>query len=241
MEAARKRLADHVNEAHGAATGSLLRQFILGGQDGLVNVLGVILAVASATKDTRIVLIAGLAATFAESISMAAVAYTSSKAARDNYYKELEMERQEIRRNPAQETQEIRDIYLLRGFRGKTLDDVVKTITADEEVWLKEMMQAELGLTETGDLKPVQEAFWVGVAATFGSVIPLSAFFLMPVNDAVIASLLISVATLFVAGAVKGKLTLGNWVKTGAEMAVVGMVAALVGYALGAALGVAIT
>ena len=50
---------------------SRLSDIILGGQDGLVNVLGVILGVAAATQDARIVIAAGLAATFAESISMA--------------------------------------------------------------------------------------------------------------------------------------------------------------------------
>ncbi|HLD12600.1 MAG TPA: VIT1/CCC1 transporter family protein [Candidatus Nanoarchaeia archaeon] len=63
--------------------GSLLRDIILGGQDGVVNVLGLVLGVAAATADPRIILIAGLAGGFAESISMAAVAYTSTKAARD--------------------------------------------------------------------------------------------------------------------------------------------------------------
>jgi hypothetical protein len=52
---------------------SRLADVILGGQDGLVNVLGVILGVAAATHDARIVIAAGLAATFAESISMGAV------------------------------------------------------------------------------------------------------------------------------------------------------------------------
>lgn len=55
-----------------------LRDVILGGQDGLVNVLGVTLGVAEASGETRLVLVAGLAAAFAESFSMAAVAYTSS-------------------------------------------------------------------------------------------------------------------------------------------------------------------
>ena len=80
-------------EHHHRGSGSRLRDIILGGQDGLVNVLGVILAVASATNDVKIVLIAGLAATFAESISMAAVAYTSSKAERDYYKSEPKTEK----------------------------------------------------------------------------------------------------------------------------------------------------
>lgn len=55
-----------------------LRDIILGGQDGLVNVLGVTLGIAAASGDVRLVMAGGLAATFAESFSMAAVAYTSS-------------------------------------------------------------------------------------------------------------------------------------------------------------------
>ncbi len=63
--------------------GVLLRDIILGWQDGVVNVLGLVLGVATATDSTRLIIISGLAALFAESASMAAVAYTSSKAAKD--------------------------------------------------------------------------------------------------------------------------------------------------------------
>ena len=45
---------------------SSLSDIILGGQDGLVNVLGIVLGVAAATADAWVVIVAGLAATFAE-------------------------------------------------------------------------------------------------------------------------------------------------------------------------------
>ncbi len=64
---------------------AIIRDVILGGQDGLVNVFGVVLAVAAATQSRYIILISGLAATFAESISMAAVAYTSGRAGEEYY------------------------------------------------------------------------------------------------------------------------------------------------------------
>ncbi|MBS3064736.1 MAG: VIT1/CCC1 transporter family protein [DPANN group archaeon] len=54
---------------------SLFKDFILGGQDGLVNVLGIILGLAIGTGDIKVVIIGGLAATFAESVSMGAVAH----------------------------------------------------------------------------------------------------------------------------------------------------------------------
>ena len=60
-----------------------LRDIILGGQDGLVNVLGVVLGVAAANGSRQILLAASLAAAFAESFSMAAVAYTSGQAEED--------------------------------------------------------------------------------------------------------------------------------------------------------------
>lgn len=69
------------------SSSAVIRDLILGGQDGLVNVFGVVLAVAAATQSRYIILISGLAATFAESISMAAVAYTSGKAGKEYYKK----------------------------------------------------------------------------------------------------------------------------------------------------------
>lgn len=57
-----------------------LRDVILGGQDGLVNVLGLSLGLFTAHASTRVILIAGLAAGFSEAISMGAVAFTSARA-----------------------------------------------------------------------------------------------------------------------------------------------------------------
>src|SRR3989344_952746 len=60
--------------------GIVVKDLILGGQDGLVDVLGVILGVATATGSVKLVVIAALSSAIAESFSMGAVAYTSQKA-----------------------------------------------------------------------------------------------------------------------------------------------------------------
>ena len=60
--------------------GIVVKDLILGGQDGLVDVLGVILGVATATANIKLVIIAALSSAIAESFSMGAVAYTSQKA-----------------------------------------------------------------------------------------------------------------------------------------------------------------
>jgi predicted membrane protein (TIGR00267 family) len=203
-----------------------------------VNTLGLVLGVASATQSTRIVLISGLVTTFAESVSMAAVAYTSTKAAHEFYESQLEREKKEIKEIPHMEVQEIRDIYYKKGFRGKQLESLVKKITSNKKLWLETMMAEELKLFPDDYENPVKSAFVVGISAVIGSLIPVLPFFFLDVKSGMVAALLFSVITLFAIGAAKAKITIGNWKKSGIEMAVVGTVAALVGYLVGSLLGV---
>lgn len=213
---------------------SSLAEVILGGQDGLVNVLGVILGVAAASGDVRIIQAAGMAAAFAESVSMAAVAYTSTVAEAEHYLAELKREKWEIENNPLGEKEEIRQIYLKRGFTGNLLDKVVDKITSDRQVWLEVMMSEELKLRPIAKRQALKSAVVVGFSAIVGSLIPLFPFFLASIRNGIIISLLISAITLFGVGAYKANTTVGKWYKSGTELAVIGLVSALVGYAIGA-------
>ncbi|OIO26060.1 hypothetical protein AUJ14_02855 [Candidatus Micrarchaeota archaeon CG1_02_55_22] len=213
--------------------GAVMRQIILGGQDGLVNVLGIVLGVATATGDSRLVLLSGVAATFAESISMAAVAYTSTKAQKEYYQKKLDEEKYEIEVFPKFERKEIHDIYYKKGFRGKLLAEVVKHITSNKARWASEMMVGELGMTDSEFDAPSREAFVVGIASFVGSLIPLAPFFFMPSGPATIASLIFSGIILLAAGAIKARFTTGKPIKGAAELAVIGILSALAGYVIG--------
>lgn len=211
-----------------------LPEIILGGQDGLVNVLGVILGVAAATLDTRVVVVAGLAATFAESISMAAVAYTSRLAEVDYYQSELEREKWEIDNVPYGEREEIRALYENYGFKGKILDEVVNKICSNKKVWLEIMMEQELKLEKVDRKDALPTGIVVGVSALIGSFIPLLPFFFLPIKIAIVSSLILSALTLFAVGYYKAKKTIGRHLyRSGVEMMVIGMTSAGVGYLVG--------
>lgn len=233
----RKSLKKHQAEIRQGISRSSIRDFILGFQDGLVNILGLVLGVATAVQSTNIVLISGLAATFAESISMAAVAYTSSKAAHDFYKRQFEREKKEIREIPHLEVQEIREIYYKKGFRGRQLEGVVRKITSNKELWLDTMMSEELKLFPHDYEKPVKSSLTVGISSVIGSLIPVTPFFFLPVKSGMAYALALSVIVLFIVGAVKANLTIGDWKKSGIEMAIVGTLAALAGYVIGWVLG----
>jgi predicted membrane protein (TIGR00267 family) len=213
-----------------------LADVILGGQDGLVNVLGIVLGVAAATSDAWIVLVAGLAATIAESVSMAAVAYTTTLAETAHFESESERERRHVRVVPAVERDEIREIYRNKGFEGELLDQIVDRITSDEDVWVGVMMAEEHQLVPTNRQDAVRSALIVGVAAIVGSLIPLIPFLVLPVGPSILISLSISALTLFIVGAYKARITVGHPGKSGLEMAIIGIVSALAGYLVGALL-----
>jgi VIT1/CCC1 family predicted Fe2+/Mn2+ transporter len=215
-----------------------LADIILGGQDGLVNTLGVILGVAAASSDPRIVIAGGFAATFAESISMGAVAYTSTLADHDHYRAELERERREIRDMPEAEEQEVRDIFSRWGFTGDLLEKAVAKVMEEEEAWVDVMMRNELKLAPIEDTSAIRAAFVVGFSAIVGSLIPLVPFLLLPLGYAVATSLVFSALALFGVGAYKARITVGRPLRSGLQMAVIGIVSALAGYAIGALFGV---
>jgi len=215
------------------AKGSWLRDFILGWQDGLVNVLGVILGVATATTDVKLVVVAAMAATFAESISMAAVAYTSFKAEFDYYKSEENREKRELKEVPENELFEVKEIYKELGFKGNLLNQIVKHITANKQRWLDVMMSQELKLGKPKE-NPLFTAAIVCASAFIGSLIPATPFFFLPINIATIVAVVVSTVILFFVGWYKAVSTVGNPLKSGIELAVIGMVAALAGYAVGA-------
>lgn len=212
---------------------SELGDIILGGQDGLVNVLGVILGVAAATGDVRIVIAAGLAATFAESVSMGAVAYTSTLAEAEFYESEREREYRHILAVPELERDEIREIYRLKGFEGRLLERIVETITANQDVWVAVMMAEEHGLMPTDRRRALRSALVVGFSAIIGSLIPLVPFGFLSIAASMWVAVLVTALVLFAVGAYKAHLTVGRPLRSGLEMAVIGTVSALVGYAVG--------
>lgn len=213
--------------------GTALRDLILGGQDGLVNVLGIVLGLTAAGANPPIIIAASLAATFAEAVSMGAVAYTSTIAQRDNYKSELKKEYQEIEEKPGEERQEIYDIFKRHGFKGKLLDEAVEVITQDKHVWAEIMMNHELNLQPVETDTLMHTAATVFVSTIIGSLIPVSPFFFFADNIALPLCLLMSAAVLFTVGVYKAKTMVGNWWKSGLEMLAIGIGAAIVGYLIG--------
>jgi len=207
-----------------------LRDIILGGQDGLVNSLGIIFGVSVATPDVRILITTVLAAGIAESISMGAVMYTSGHSQKDFYESQRRKEAKEIEKVPEMEKEEIRRIYAKKGLSGEALEEIVKVITADKKVWLDVMMAEELRIEPVHAKAIWKSSVLVFASTAVGHLIPLLPFFFVAHVDGLVASIIISAISLFAVGAYQAITLVGSWWKTGLRITAIGLIAAAAGY-----------
>ena len=210
-----------------------LRDVILGGQDGLVNILGIILGVIAGGGSNAVLLAAGFAAAITESISMGAVGYTSAVAERDYYQAEQARESAEIDATPDAERQEIRDIYATKGFTGDLLERVVDTITANRETWLATMMDEELHLQPVQTPDIMRSSVVITIATLIGHLIPLLPFVWLPRTPALITAIVLSAGVLFGVGVYSSVTLVGDWRKNGLKMVAIGLGAAAAGFLIG--------
>ena len=215
------------------STNNSLRDVILGGQDGLVNMLGIALGVIAAGGSTHVLIVTGLAASITESISMGAVAYTSFGSDRDFYFAERAREQNEIEAQPDDEREEVREIYAAKGFKGQLLEDVVSTITSNRETWVSTMMNEELHLQPVEQLSLVQSAGIVTVATLIGHLIPIVPFMVVARTPAIVMAIVLSAVTLFAVGVYSAKTLVGDWRKSGLQMLAIGLGAAALGFLIG--------
>jgi predicted membrane protein (TIGR00267 family) len=236
------RLARAVRTAHGATGAAApqhreehrqanwLRDVILGGQDGLVNILGIILGVIAGGGSRTVLLATGFAAAITESISMGAVGYTSAVSERDYYQAEQARESAEIDATPEAERQEIRDIYAAKGFTGDLLNRVADTITANRDTWLATMMDEELHLQPVQTPDIMRSAVVITIATLIGHLIPLLPFAWLPRTAALVTAIVLSALVLFGVGVYSSITLTGDWRKNGLKMVAIGLGAAAVGF-----------
>jgi len=217
--------------------GKLIKNIVFGVQDGALTTLGVVAGITGAVTDNSLIILAGVVSLAAEAISMGAGEYISSKSEVEVYKHEVELEKKEMERMPDIERQEIVDIYKAKGFKGKLLNQIVRKITSDKKLWLDTMLREELGFPQKFE-DPKKLGFQMLVASFIGGTIPIIPYLLLPVSTALFISVMGTAVSLFIVGASKTIITKGNWIKSGIEMMLVGMLVALAGYSIGSIFGV---
>lgn len=188
-----------------AAKLNWLRAGVLGANDGIMSTSGLVIGVAGADpSNTSAILIAGVAALVAGSISMAGGEYTSVSAQKDSEVAALETERRELAENPELELRELTWFYEQKGMSLELARQVAAQLTAKDA--LKAHAEAELGIEVGAHSSPTQAAFASLVAFAAGGVLPLLAITSFAPGIKIVATIVATLVALVITGYVGAKI-----------------------------------
>lgn len=213
--------------------GSIIRDLVFGANDGLIAAFAVVSGVNAAVQTSKIVFIAGMAEMIGGTISMGLGAWLAAKSEHEYIESERNREIYEIEHLPDRERQEIRDIYRAKGFDGAKLEEIVETICSDKQRWLDIMMKEELNLNVDEPKTPLKSALATGLAYAIGAAMPTFPYAFLTTKSAFALSIILTILTLFFVGAGKTYITGRNWLKSGMEAVIVGVLAASATYLIG--------
>ncbi|MFC4002577.1 VIT family protein [Prauserella oleivorans] len=168
------------NHRHENVSGKLnwLRAAVLGANDGIVSVAGLVVGVAGATTDRGAILIAGVASVVAGGLSMAGGEYVSVSTQRDTERAMIRLEKYELRTMPEEEERELAGIYEEKGLSPELATRVAKELTAKDA--LGAHADVELHVDPENLTNPWQAAFASMGAFFLGALLPLFAIILPP-------------------------------------------------------------
>ncbi len=146
---------------------------VLGGIDGCITTFAVVSGSVGAGFPSSVAVILGFANLFADGFSMAISNYESSKADQEYFDSIKQSEERHIEQIPEGEREEIRQIFIGKGFEGTILESIVETITADKRVWLEIMLMEEHGLSKSTQKNPALSGGVTFLAFVAVGAIPL--------------------------------------------------------------------
>jgi predicted membrane protein (TIGR00267 family) len=214
--------------------GGGVRDMIFGANDGLVSTLAFVAGVFGAITNPSIVLLSGIAELFAGTISMAVGSYQSSKSELEVLEKESQRKKVKKGTTAEEERDELIKFYEAEGFKKGEAEAIVDRIVKKKELPTQVGTLEELGLAPEELGSPVKAGVLCGISFGLAAMVPILPF-AFPVSswDALIASIIATMATLFGVGAMKTIFSRKNWVRSGLEMMVIGASAAAITYVIG--------
>jgi VIT1/CCC1 family predicted Fe2+/Mn2+ transporter len=206
-------------ETHRTDRAGWLRAAVLGANDGIISIAGLVVGVAASGADARVVLGSGIAGIVAGAMSMAAGEYVSVQSQADTEHADIAKETRELAEDPDAELQELTHIYVQRGLAPELAKQVAQQLTAHDA--LGAHARDELGITESLRARPLQAALASAAAFAAGAALPILAVVLAPAGRIEPAVVAVTVVALLLSGAlaarvggagvVRGALRVGFW------------------------------
>ena len=210
----------------------VVRDIVIGMADGLTVPFALAAGLTGAIDHTGIIVTAGLAEIAAGSIAMGLGGYMAAKSDAEHYAKEREREHREVKEIPEEEMREVAQVFHSYGLTNEESAPIVEALSKHPKRWVDFMMRFELGLEKPDPKRAFTSAFTIAASYIAGGLIPLAPYIVslyvrnVTVTTALLLSVALTLAALFVFGFIKGRFTGTRPLRSALQTALIGSVAA---------------
>lgn len=212
--------------------GETVRDIVIGMSDGLTVPFALAAGLTGAIAQAGIIVTAGLAEIAAGSIAMGLGGYLAAKSDAEHYAKEREREKREVKEIPDEEKREVAQVFHSYGLSDEESEPIVEALAKHPQKWVDFMMRFELGLEKPDPKRALVSAFTIALSYVAGGLIPLAPYIVadfvkqMSLATALLLSVAVTLAALFVFGFIKGRYTGTRPLRSALQTALIGSVAA---------------
>lgn len=210
---------------------NILRAGVLGANDGIISIAGVVIGVASATSNIWFILISALSAIFAGAFSMAGGEYVSVSTQKDTEEAAIATEQALLDRSPEAARESLYQTFLSQGDCETAAE--VKVNQAFSKNPIKVLVEEKYGVDLEEITNPWHAAFSSFLAFSVGSLPPTLAILLFPEPYRIPVTVVVVALTLLLTGYVSAKLGKAPVKQAMLRNLTVGLLTMLVTFAVG--------
>ncbi|KRO16216.1 VIT1/CCC1 transporter family protein [Lacticaseibacillus saniviri] len=214
-----------------AEKANTLRAGVLGANDGILTVVGVLFSVAAATTNPFTIFIAGLADLLACAFSMASGEYASVSSQKDTEQAVVDQEAVLLETDHETERQIAIDYYKERGVTTETATQIADDLLQKNA--LATMIRIKYSLELGHYMNPWSAAWSSMFSAALGGIFPLMAMTLLPVNLQWPGTIVAVTAAVTITGFMSAKLGDGLVKRAMIRNVVIGLITMAIHYGIG--------
>lgn len=210
---------------------NILRASVMGANDGIISIAGIVIGVTAATNNAYSILISGLSGTLAGMISMCMGEYVSVSTQKDSQKMALISERQRLDDQYQEEFNYVQQKYEDQDIDPKLAKQATKELM-DKDA-LSTVVQERYGFNPKEFTSPYAAAIASFISFPTGSVLPMLAVTLAPAESRILATAIAVLIALLIMGYCAAILSNSNRLKSSIRNAIAGLLTMGVTYIIG--------
>lgn len=218
-----------------AEKNNLIRAAVMGANDGILSVSGIVIGVAGATSNQFAIFIAGFAGALAGTVSMAMGEYVSVHSQNDAQIKAIEEQKAALKNNYQLEVEYVQNKYIDQGIPSEL------ALKATNEMMEKDALETTVrerhGFTINQEVSAIGAAITSMIAFPTGSLLPMLSITLLPANIRIIATIITVLIALSITGYSAARLSQANKKVSTIRNVIAGIFTMVVTYTIGSLIG----